>query len=208
MNGIVKYNPEDVAPIVMYILSFAQTNLIALLFGAAVEGPYKDLKGLVDTGDVDDETCTLLNMLEDKLTLRCSDLIGSLNEAVESMANVNHMDTDSACWDENLRDKAEEIYWSLIFYTSEAEDLEAFYLLLSNFLCSLQEVFYWVLQLVQFNELDHEMMNIPLEISFYEAYQQIKIEADSDFTLTTLGNLIPELLSCFQWVNEFLERRY
>lgn len=208
MNDIVKYNPEDVAPIVMYILDFAKTNLIALLFGAAVEGPYKDLKGLVDTGNVDDETCTLLNMLDDELTLRCSDLVTSLNDAVESIANVNHMDADNACWDVNLRDKADDIYWSLIFYTNAVEDLEAFHWLLSNFLCSLQEVFYWLLLLVQFNELDHEMMKIPLEISFYEAYQQIKIEDDSDFTLTTLANLIPELLSCFQWVNEFLERHY
>src|SRR5688572_25951334 len=120
MNGIVKYKPEDVAPIVMYILGFAQNNLIVLLFGAAVEGPYKDLKGLVDISDVDDETCTLLNMLEDKLTLRCSDLIESLNDAVESMANVNHMDANCDSWDENLRDKAEDIYWSLIFYTRDA----------------------------------------------------------------------------------------
>jgi len=205
---IVKYEEEDIAPMVMSVIIYAVNNCITLLWAIAIEQYYPDLYGLVDIDDIGEETCALINLPEDPLMMRMADLIQELNEVVYSLANVNLLEFEDAYVDENLRAMAEDIYWSLIYYTTEADDLEQFHFLLSGYLSSLQDIFYWLLHLVQYKEIDYKLLEGRSDISLHRANVDLENRGTDDFTLTILKNVIPELFSCSKWLDEFLEKNY
>jgi len=205
MKRLVKYEAEDVVPIVMSAFIYMVDGLITLLYAIALEGPFADLKEQrVDHRNIDEVTCELINLLDDELTVTVADLIACLNESIGSLASAHLLRPQDIYEDERIHKMADEFYWKVIWYADEAESLKDYHALLSCFLFSIQYILYWLVQLVEHHEMDYDSINVHKTLLIHDELKRLDHTFLQDFTLLELRELMAKAIFCNQWMDEYL----
>jgi len=204
MKGLVKYESEDVVPIVMSVFIYIVDGLITLLYAIALEGPLKDLKEQkADHRQIDEVTCELINLLDDDLTITIADLITSLNEAIGSLERNYLLHPQDIYDNERIQEMADEFYWTVVWFAAEANNLKEYHGLLSCFLFSIQHILCLLIQLVEGNEMDYDGINCQNSSIIADELTRLENTFLEDLALLELRGLIAKAIFYNNWMDEY-----
>lgn len=110
--GLVKYAEDDRIPLVLNVLSFVVKWAVTQLQRVAYEEEYADLKGLVQTNHVDEESVRLLLQSDDEAIKLSLAVVDEVLLCMDRLALRYQLEVEEVLNDARLIALAEPIFWS------------------------------------------------------------------------------------------------
>jgi hypothetical protein len=108
------YKKEELIPLTVVVLGFIQYNYVSFTLKFLIENIYPDLKGLINTDEVDDASLELINSFDDPIVNLVSYTNGAIIDTIESIINIYGLDMEVIAENKRLRNMANNFYWNLV----------------------------------------------------------------------------------------------
>lgn len=149
---VIKYEKEDLMPIVLCVLNLLEQDFLQLSLKIAVNTQYQDLKGLVNYDTIDELDVELLKLATDKTVVILLSYVVNLQNWVDSYANIFLLDLDQIYTDKRLVDQAHDIYYAVMF--DDVVEDDGYLGAEMTFIFGVMQVLYYVGELVILGRTD------------------------------------------------------
>ena len=202
--ALVKYDAEDIVPIVIHILSFSTVKFAEYGYKELMHQEMPDLLALDENDVTPDMHFMLLNAAEDDISQAINQCIEYIDATIDTFRIMYAIDLEELYSDERIHSTASEIYADLYYYADGLieDDISA---ALRELPFTTANAFFFLCRLLQKHEIDTEMS---LDEGFYgTGWEEFDFLEPSDNNVALVYELAKQILKMNIEISDLYDKK-